>query len=175
MRKSRHLVLLALVAGALAPAGAQAADVNVNALVADGLTLSVNTPSALALYPGQTNTSVANAIVTSTAVSWTLSIKDNTGAAYPAGHTAGHMDKLSGTGPTCSAVGSFAGTLSELDSALSWSATGGNSGTLTGSNQTVKTGSLIQTVPITYSQPIGASEAVAANDCYRVVITYTAS
>ena len=175
MRKPGYLAVIALAAGAFAPATAQADDVNVNALVGSGLSLSVGTPSALTLFPGQTNTSAASVVVTSTSLSWTLSIKDNTAAAYPSGHTAGHMNELSSTGPACSAIGSFAGTLSELASPLSWNATGGNSGTLTGTNQTIKTGSLIETVPVTYSQPIGASEAVTANDCYRVVVTYTAS
>jgi hypothetical protein len=175
MRKPGLVAALALVLAGLIPASAQAADVNVDGLVASGLSLSVATPSALVLFPNQTNTSVANSVVTSTATSWTLSIKDDTAAGYPSGHTAGHLAKLSGSGPTCSALSSFAGTLSELNAPLAWSATGGNSGNLTGTNQTVKTGSLIQTVPVTYSQAIGATEAVAVNDCYRVVITYTAS
>ncbi|MFL5907564.1 MAG: hypothetical protein ACJ75Z_08215 [Solirubrobacterales bacterium] len=148
---------------------------NIDGTVVNGITLAVATPSALALFPGQTNTSVGLVTVTSTTPSWTLSVKDSS-TGYPSGHTVGHMAKLNGTG-TCSLIGGFAPSLSQLNSPLSWdaTATGGSSGTLTGTNQTVKNGSLVEAIPVTYSQPVSASEDLSTGDCYRVVVTYTVS
>ncbi len=175
MRKSIFGCVGAFAAAfACAPTSALAADVNVDGTVAPGLTLTVATPSAIALFPGQTSTAVADVSVVSTSTSWTLQIKDG-GTAYPSGHTPGHMAKLSGTG-TCSLLSNFTSTLSELANPMTWNApVAGTSGTLTGSNATVRNGSLIETIPVTYSQQVGSSEAVSLGDCYRVVVTYTAS
>lgn len=155
MRKA----LCAAVLGALAlPGSALAVDTTstVSGAVGSELSLSVAAPSAMTMThatPGSTSSTVT---VTSTALSWTLSIRD-AGATTP-----GYMDRVTGTGP--------AGLANPLQWKLGSSGTYNN---LSATAATITTGSLVQAVQVDFRQTLGASEAVTATDTYGLTATYT--
>ena len=161
MRMTR-LLLLAVLASMALPSVASAADTKtstVSGLIGDELSLAVATPALLTFTHADPGTSSSLATVTSTHLSWTLSIADNNN-----GTNSGHMLKTAGAGPA--AVGT------PLDNALQWKSTG-SFADLTGSGATVKTGSLIGTATVDYKQSLGASENVALSDAYQLTVKLT--
>ena len=151
--------LCAAVLGALAlPGSAMAVDTTstVSGAIGSELSLAVAAPAVMSMThatPGATSSMVT---VTSTALSWTLSIRD-AGATTP-----GYMDRVTGTGP--------AGLSNPLEWKLSSS---GSYNNLSASPATVTTGSLVQAVQVDFRQALGASEAVTATDTYGLTATYT--
>jgi len=142
-------VLLAL------PASSMAADQNatVSGVVGTELSLAAATPGAMTFSPSTDGTASSAVTVTSTQPSWTLSILDQSAT------TPGHLDKASG-------VGSLTDPLEfRLSGAGSYSS-------LSGSAQTVTTGSLVDTKTVDYRQQIEATEDIAAGDAYNAVVTY---
>lgn len=149
--------LAALTALAL-PGQALAVDLTTTAsgTVAPELSLSVTTPAAMTFSPSTDGTSSSAVTVTSTAASWTLSVRDASLT------TPGYMDRVTGTGPT------------SLASPLEWKLSTSSTWTgLSGTAATVATGSLIDTKTVDLRQQIGATEAVAAGDAYSIVLTFT--
>ena len=147
------------------------------ALCGPALALSVSvstTPAQMTLRhdtPG-TSTSVITISNVLAIGSWTLSIRD-AGATTP-----GKMDRVN-----CSTRAPLTGSLAN---ALAWSSSwgaglggsGSGSGTLTGSDQTLASGSTlvltVGTINVAYTQSLGALESVASGDCYQVTVTLTA-
>ncbi len=155
MRKA----LCAAVLGALAlPGAASAAEAtsDVTGAIGSELSISVATPAAMVMTRGGAGVTSSLVTVTSTQVSWTLSIRDDSAT------TPGHMDRLTGTGPA------------SLEKPLQWSLNGsGQSFDLSATPATVKTGSLVDTALVDFKQELGASEDVKATDTYKLTATYT--
>lgn len=123
-----------------------------------GTELSLSVTDAAALSPAFTHTgasTTSSAIaVTSTAATWTLSIKDAAAA------NAGHVTK-DGLGVT------------PLDNALQWNRDAGAFADLSGTDATVKTSASSDTMTVGFSQSLGATEDVVAGDNYSLDATYT--
>jgi hypothetical protein len=162
-RRLRSCVLLLLTAGALvAPFSARADDQLVVATVGSTLGLTVPTSVALAnLLPGQTSQGSGAVAVVATGP-WVLRLKDG------ASSNAGHLQRTVGTGGT-----------SVLNNALAWSTTAlhgtGGSGTLNGTATTAASGTLVDTVTVTYSQNVDSTEQLAATNVYGLTVTWTLS
>lgn len=156
MRKA----LCVAVLGAMAlPGSALAADTTstVSGAIGSELSLAVATPAVMTITHSTPGTTSSLVTVTSTSLSWTLSIRDASGSATP-----GHMSRVTGGGPDT------------LENPLEWSLNG--SGTfqgLTASPATVKTGALVGTALVDFRQPLGATEGVNATDTYNLTATYT--
>ena len=154
MRKA----LCAAVFGALAlPGSALAVDTTstVSGAVGSELSLAVAAPSVMTLTHSTPGTASSLVTVTSTSLSWTLSIRD-------AVTTPGLMDRVLGSGPDT------------LTNPLQWKlSTSGTYNDLTASAATVKTGSLVGTALVDFRQALGASEPVQAADTYNLTATYT--
>ena len=136
----------------------------VTGTIGSEVTIGVTTPPATMTIthatPGSTSTVLA---ITSTLPSWTLTIQDN-GATTP-----GKLDRVN-----CITRVASGGSLTN---ALGWAdASAATSGSLSGSAATVRSaGSLIGTETVSYTQSLGASEAVNAGDCYQLDLTFTVS
>ena len=155
MRKA----LCAAVLGALAlPGSALAVDTtsDVVGTVGSELSLAVATPTAMTFTHATPGATASLVTVTSTALSWTLSIRD-AGSTTP-----GQMDRITGAGP------------SSLSNPLQWKlTTAGTYNNLSGTAATVTTGSLVGAVLVDFRQPLGASENVQVGDTYGLTATYT--
>lgn len=145
----------ALLLGPAAAAHAATSTSTVSGVIGTELSLAIASPAGMTIThatPGSTSSLVT---VTSTNLSWTLSIKD------AAASNAGHMYLVSS--PT-----------TVLTNPLEWSNNGGSSySNLSGTNATVKSGSLVDTATVTYRQTLGAAENVTAADVYNLVATFT--
>lgn len=124
------------------------------------LALGVSTPATLALSHAAPATATSVATVTSTQLSWTLSISDNN-----TGVNAGHMVKTAGTGA--------AATGAPLAGALEWSPDAATFSPLSGAPATVGTGTLVGTKTVTLRQALDASEDVTSDDVYSLTAKYT--
>jgi hypothetical protein len=155
MRKA----LCAAVLGALVlPGSALAVDTTstVAGAVGSELSLAVAAPAAMTLTHSTPGTASSLVTVTSTAPSWTLSIRD-AGATSP-----GLMDRVTGTGP------------SSLGTPLEWKlSSSGTYNDLTSSPATVRTGSFVGTAQVDFRQALGATENVNVADVYNLTATYT--
>jgi hypothetical protein len=144
----------------LAPAAsADSTDSVVAGTAGAELSLAVATPSVMTLTHATPATSTSLVTVTSTNASWTLTVADSSSAGTP-----GHMQYTGGGSPA----------VTELANPLQWK--GGDQATftdLTGTDATVKTGSLVDAFTVTYQQALGATEAVQATDPYSLTATYT--
>jgi hypothetical protein len=106
--------------------------------------------------PGASSMTLAVVAVTS----YTMTIVDS----WPT--TPGFMDRVD-----CTTRASLGGS---LQNALQWSSPAtGTSGSLSGTPQTVASGTLLATVQINFTQTLGASEAVTQGDCYQLPVTIT--
>ena len=160
MRVMRKATIVAAVGMLALPASALAVDTTsqVTGAIGSELSLSVATPAAMTMTHAQAGATSSLVTVTSTELSWTLSIRDASAT------TPGQMDRLTGTGP------------SSLASPLQWRLSGASSyNNLSGTAATVKSGTLIDTALVEFNQPLGASEAVNATDTYGLTATYTVS
>lgn len=157
MRKQKAIV--AGVLGALAlPGSALAVDTtsDVTGAVGSELSLAVATPAAMTMTHAASGTTSSLVTVTSTQLSWTLSIRD-AGLTTP-----GYMDRVAGAGP------------SSLGNPLQWKlTTSGTYNNLSSTAATVTTGSLVGTALVDFRQTLGASEAVQVTDTYSLTATYT--
>jgi hypothetical protein len=166
MAKAALVVAAALSLGLLVAPGASATststDSTVSGLGGTELSLSAATPAVLTLTHLTPATSTSLVTVTSTSPSWTLAISDNDASGSG---TPGYMDKVNCVG------GALLG--GSLSNPLQWSTNGTTFNALSATPATVKTGSLIDTQTVTYRQALGASDAVAAGDCYGLTATYT--
>lgn len=161
--KLMHLAL-ATAAFALAsssPAAGATSTSDATGLVGSELSLTVAAPAAMTFTPSADGASSSLVSVTSTQSSWSLTVHD------AAATTPGQMDRVN-----CVTRAPLGGS---LDTALAWTAPGaGTSGSLSGTPATVKAnGSLIEAVPVSFTQPVGATEDVATGDCYQVTLTWT--
>jgi hypothetical protein len=157
-RKAVPAALAALVVTA-APAAAATQTQTVSGLVGTELSLAVTTPPTPMTFSNSSDgTSSAVLAITSTS-SWTLSIKD------AASTTPGQMDKVD-----CVTRAAGTGSLSDP---LQWAVPAGNSGTLTGSDQTVATGFGIAVKTVNFTQTVPATEGLSAGDCYQLTSTFT--
>lgn len=158
MRVMRMAVGAAILGALALPGTALAVDTTseVTGTVDSELSLSVEAPAAMAITHATPGVSSSLVTVTSTAASWTLSIKD-AGLTTP-----GRMDRLTGAGPT------------SLTNPLQWKLNGSSSyNDLTGTAATVTTGSLVGTALVDFRQPLDASEDVQVADTYGLTVTYT--
>jgi hypothetical protein len=130
-------------------------------LVGADLSVAAATPALMTFTPSTPGTSSSVVTVTSTQPSWNLTVHDS-GVTTP-----GQMDRVNCV--TRAPLGD------SLDNALSWSApAAGTSGSLSGTPATVKAnGSLVASVTVNFTQPIGATEDLTAGDCYGVTLTWT--
>jgi hypothetical protein len=164
MRRFRlHLTLLAVLAALTLPVSLHAATQPVSGTTSSVLGISVSGAVALTNFaPGQTATGSGSVTVTSTGP-WVLRIQD-TAAGNP-----GHLQRTTGsTGAT------------ELAQALQWQTSPtlggtGGSGTLSGSAAVAASGTLSDVVNVSYSQPIGSTEQLAAGSVYSLTVTWTIS
>lgn len=155
------LALLAVPGTALA--ATESSDSDVTGVVAANLALSVGTPAQMSLTHISNATSTSLVTVTSTSLSWTLSIRDQDASLSG---TPGRMDKVN-----C-VTGALLG--GSLESPIEWSGNLGSTySNLTGTPATVMTGSLVDAKTVTYRQVLGASEDVAAGECYKLRATFT--
>lgn len=165
MTTARKLSLtLALTAGVAAlpgTAGAATLTQDVTGSVLPELSLAVSTPPTPMTFSPSVNGTAATVLAITSTGSWTLAVKDASAT------TPGKMDKV-----TCATTTTLGGSLA---TALAWNdpGAGGTTGSVSGADQTVATGSLISARTITYTQDIGASESVSAADCYWIQLTYT--
>lgn len=163
-RKNLTALSACLLGLAVAPAASPAAETttNVTATVSSELSVGVSTPPATMLLSRSTpGASTAVLDITST-TPWTVTVHD------AAAGTPGHMDEVDCV-TRAAGTGSLAGALKWENSA------GATSGSLSGTPATVATGDLLGTVTVDFEQSIGASEEVAANDCYQLTTTFTVS
>jgi hypothetical protein len=125
------------------------------------LSVVAATPSAMTFTPSTDGTSSTLVTVTSTQLSWSLTVHD-AGATTP-----GQMDKVD-----CVTRAPLGGSLSNP---LAWSAPGaGTSGALSATPATVMAnGSLAGTVAVDLTQGIDATEDIASGTCYGVTLTWT--
>jgi hypothetical protein len=156
------ILSLGLLIVPAATAATDSTDSTVDGIGGTELSLSAATPAALTLTHSLAGTSTSLVTVTSTSPSWTLSIED---ADASGSGTPGFMDKVNCVG------GALLG--GSLSSALEWSSDGSTFNALSATPATVATGSLIDAKTVTYRQSLGASDAVAAGDCYSLTTTYT--
>jgi len=151
--------LCAAVLGVFAlPGSALAIDTtsDVTGAVGSELSLAVATPAAMTFTHATPGTTTSLVTVTSTALSWTLSIRD-AGATTP-----GQMDRVTGSGPAT------------LTNPLQWKlSTASTYNNLSGTAATVTTGSLVGAVLLDFRQPLTASESVQFGDTYGLTATYT--
>lgn len=161
-RLGRIAPFLAVAALGL-PAASSADTQPVSGATLSVLGMSVSGPVTLTNFaPGQTATGAGAVTVTSTGP-WVLRLHD------AAGTNPGRLLRTSGsTGATA------------LAQALQWSAAptlggSGASGTLSGSATVAASGTLSDLVNVTYSQPIGATEQLAAGSVYGLTVTWTVS
>ena len=161
MRLIRASLILAVAALAL-PAASQAATSTstVSGLVGTELAVSAATPSTLSFNHTTPATASSVVTVTSTQLSWTLSVADNN-----TGTNTGHMLKTAGGGTA--AVGS------PLATALQWAPDASTFADLSGTNATVGTGTLVGTKTVTFKQALDAAENVTAGDSYQLTVKYT--
>ncbi len=153
-RRSSFVVGAIAVGALAAPSLASAANSPVTATIGSELSVGVATPAAMVVTHAAPGTATSLVTVVSTATSWTLSVSDNNTAA-----NSGHLIKVAGTAP--------------LDNALQWSNDAGvTPHAMTGTAATVGTGSGVGTKTVTYSQSLGASEAVSGGDTYAATIVY---
>ena len=156
VRRMLAVVSCAALAAVAAPGTASAATTTsvVGAVVGSELSLAAATPAAMTMTHSTPGTSSSVVTVTSTQLSWTLSIADNN-----TGANSGHMLKTVGAAP--------------LAGALEWSPDNATFSSLSGSPATVGTGSLVGTKNVYFRQALGASEDVAAGDNYTITVAYT--
>jgi hypothetical protein len=161
----RFLLALGLAAAVLVvPAAVRADTQPVSGTTASVLGIASSGPVVLTgLSPGQTATGSGAVTVTSTGPTWVLRIHD------AAVTNPGHLLRTTGsTGATA------------LAQALQWSTaptlggTGG-SGTLSGSAVAAASGVFSDSVNVSYSQPIGSAEQLAAGSVYSLTVTWTIS
>jgi hypothetical protein len=155
-RRLPLVAVLALGAALLAPSTAPAATGAsvVNATVGSELSLAIAVPAPMILTHSTAGSASSLVTVTSTQLSWTLSIADsNTGA------NAGHMLKAADGTP--------------LQNALLWSADNSTFSALSGTPATVGTGSLVGTKMVYFRQPLAPTESVATGDNYTLTVAYT--
>ena len=164
MNTRRMAIVVAALAVAL-PGSALAATEsdNVTGTVGSELSVSATNPAAMSFSPSTDGSSSSTVSVSSITSSWTLSISD-AGATTP-----GQLDKVDCS--TRVAVDPAA----SLASAFAWSASGpGTSGSLSGSAATVKaSGASVEDVAVSFTQAIGATEDLVADDCYQLAVTWT--
>lgn len=150
--------VLALAVAAFTPAAAQAAtdDAVVAASVGSELTMSAANPAGMTLTHATPGTTSGAVTVTSTASSWSLSIRDNaaTGAV-------GNMRLTTDANQA-------------LENALEFRLAGGGAySALTGTNQAVTSGALNDSKTIEFRQSLGATEDVIAGNNYDLTVLYT--
>jgi hypothetical protein len=162
-RRLRSSVLLLLTGAALvAPFSARADDQLVVATVGSTLGLNVSSTVTLAnLLPGQTSQGTGTVAVVATGP-WVLRLRD------AASSNAGHLQRTVGSTGT-----------GVLSNALTWSTSAlhgtGGSGTLNGTATTAASGTLVDTVTVTYSQSVDSTEQLAATNLYGLTVTWTIS
>lgn len=163
MKHLRTLVLAGAAVVALSvPAAASAATGTSDVSGTVGSELSVSAPNAaLSSFTPSTDGNGSTLVtVSSTSDEWSLTLHDATEL------TAGQMDRVN-CGTRVPTTGSLAG-------ALGYSASGG-SGSLSAAPASIRTGASYETVSVSFTQGIGATEDVVAGDCYEVQATFTAT
>jgi hypothetical protein len=127
-----------------------------------GSELSISTSgnvSLSAFSPSTDGAGSSTVSISSTQSSWTLSIKDS-GLTTP-----GQLDKVD-----CDTREALSGSLA---SALAWAVPSGNSGSLSGTDATVRTGASVEDVTVNFTQAIGATEDLVQDDCYELAAVWT--
>ena len=160
MKHPRTFMLAGVMMVALAaPSVASADESVVSGTVGSELSVSAPDSALTAFSPATDGTGSTNITVSSTS-SWSLALSDATVL------TPGQMDRVdceTGTPTTGS-----------LATALAYSAPDG-SGSVSATPAVVETGVSVQDVTVNYTQGIGATEDLLANDCYRMTVTYSAT
>jgi flagellar capping protein FliD len=162
--KARRLAIAVAALALVLPGSALAATTDtdtVSGTVGSELSVSTNGDRTLSAFsPSTDGTASSTVSISSTAASWTLSIKD------PGATTPGQMDKVDCGDSSVLLGGSLA-------SALAWAVPSGNSGSLSGSNATVRAGASVEDVTVNFTQAIGATEDLTSGDCYALSVLWT--
>lgn len=160
MKQPRTFALAgALMFALAAPVAASADDSVVSGTVGSELSVSAPDSPLTAFSPATDGTGSTNVTVSSTGA-WSLALSDATVL------TPGQMDKVD-----CATGSPTSGSLA---TALAYSAPDG-SGSISAGSAVVETGVSVQDVAVSYTQAIGATEDLVADDCYRATVTYTAT
>lgn len=163
MRAVRLLAASGAVAALALPAAASAATDPSAVTGTVGSELAIAAPdAALSTFsPSADGTGSSMVSVTSTLSSWNLTVSDTSLL------TPGQMDKV-----VCTTGLPLTGSLA---SPLAFSGPDG-SGSVSATAGAVRTaGALSEDVTVGFTQGIGASEGVAAGDCYQMQLTFTAT
>ena len=163
LNRDRNLVAATAIGAVLAlPSAAQAVDTTslVTGTVGTELSLAVAAPAAMSLSHAAPATTSSLITVTSTQVSWTLSVSDNNTAT-----NAGKMLKTAGTG--------VATLGAPLTNALQWAPDGTTFSSLSATPATVGTGTLVGTKTVTWRQALAATENVTTGDAYALTAKFT--
>jgi hypothetical protein len=151
-----------VAAALLAPLSARADDQLVVATVGSTLGLTVSSTVTLGnLLPGQTSQGTGTVAVVATGP-WVLRLKDG------ASSNVGHLQRTVGS----TGAGFLANALNWSTAALHGS---GGSGTVNGTATTAASGTLVDTVTVTYSQSVDSTEQLAATSVYGLTVTWTIS
>jgi hypothetical protein len=152
-------------------AGATSAGQSVSGTSLGILSLGVSTPASFgtSLSPGNTATATGALIATTTNSSWTLTVSDAAGA--NPGHMIANASGCTGSTPF------LANSLSVNVASVLGGVNSAGATTISGTPQTVASASsqLLAAAILTtsYSQPIGASEAISQGCVYGLTATYT--
>jgi hypothetical protein len=157
----KRFITIAVAALAVALPGSALAATSSNDVagtVGSELSVSATAPGAMSFSPSTDGLSSSTVTVSSTQSAWTLSISD-AGATTP-----GQLDKVDCTTRVASS-GSLASALGWAGPALS--------GSLSDTAATVKSGASVEDVAVSFTQAIGATEDLVADDCYQLAVTWT--
>ena len=149
----------ALVVALAAPTAASADESVVSGTVGSELSVSAPDSPLTAFSPATDGTGSTNVTVSSTGA-WSLSLSDATVL------TPGQMDKVD-----CATGVPTAGSLA---TALAYTAPDG-SGSISATPAVVETGVSVQDVTVAYTQGVGATEDLVADECYGATVTYSAT
>jgi len=129
------------------------------------LALGITTPTvALSLNPGATATASGTIVVTPGIGTWSVSAADTTGHA-------GHLAQGAG----CLAAGEAltANALSVAATGIALGTSSSGTKTISGSAQAVATGTLADTLTLSYGLVVGSGERLPFGCVYSTTVTYT--